>query len=201
MGAPGVETSVADAGAASQVQRFEPVSSVRGNVRHTAILHVFAVAKGKMLELDAPMTVPGGGGGWPEADVMEGEAARLLLGRLPTILDGRRGVLGTVSFAIRDDPADDAREQVIADFATVAEVDVFEALGALDEGEDSGCLDIPDALHLPDFGVVAAGIGQDFEAVVRDVEAVAQFDAFGSVAHERDDDVADCLVVDVSVED
>lgn len=56
-----------------------------------------------------------------------------------------------------DDPADDARKQVVADFAAVAEVDFLEVFGAVGHFEHGLRGDVPDGFHFPSRDVGAAG--------------------------------------------
>lgn len=67
---------------------------------------------------------------------------------------GGAGVGGDGGFG--DDPADYSREEVVAYFAAVAEVDVFEMFGVVGHFEDGGSRDVPDTFHFPASYMVAA---------------------------------------------
>lgn len=165
-GRPGLEPRVRDGGAAREAERLESVGGVGREVRHRAVRDVLAVGEVEALELRAPDHRSGGrerhglGLGF-----LAPEARRRA--RDDDLLGARRvGVLG-------DDPADDAREQVVADLAAVAPVDLLEALGVVAHLEDLVGRDVPNRLHLPDLDVLAAHLPQRREALVRDVETVA----------------------------
>lgn len=98
-----------------------------------------------------------------------------------------------------DDPADDAREQVVADFAAVAEVDFLEVFGAVGHFEHGLCSDVPDGLHFPSRDVGAAGGCQDGEPFVRDVEAVGDVDGEGTGTDKRADGVGQSSIGDFAV--
>lgn len=64
------------------------------------------------------------------------------------------GGLGDGGFGY--DPADYSSEEVVAYFAAVAEVDVFELFGVVGHFEDGGGCDVPDTFHFPASDMVAA---------------------------------------------
>lgn len=150
--APVLEARVGDGRAAGEVDALEAGVGVHGEMRHRFVGDVFAVAEREAAELRTADDGADGGG------VGGGRA-----------FGGGAGV-GRVG--VGDDPADDAGEEVVGDFAAVAEVDFLEALSGVGHFEDGAGGDVPDGLHFPCLDVRATASDEGVEAFVGDVEAV-----------------------------
>jgi hypothetical protein len=99
----------------------------------------------------------------------------------------------------RDDPTHNPREEGVADFAAVAEIDFLKAPRVVRHLQDGRRGDVPDAFHAPCGDVCAALSGQCGEAFVCDVEAVAYVYEAGAGADEGADSVDDDTVGDFAV--
>lgn len=209
--APALKPLVGDGSAARQIHRLDARRGVVGNVRHAAVGDVLAIAEGEGFEVGAAYDCAG----WDNLlllllllllargfGLLGGELLLLLMRVAgPSVEEVLRLRGWRMGRRLADDPTDDAGEQVVAYFAAVAEVDSFERFGSVRHFEDGGAGDVPDALHFPDFDVVAAGGGEFGEAFVGEVEAIADVDHDGTFADEGADDAGDGVIVDEAVVD
>ena len=98
-----------------------------------------------------------------------------------------------------DDPSYDSSDEVIADFAAIAEIDLLKPFGFVYHGKHGGTSDIPDRLHTPHPCTFSTGFGKDFEPFVRDVETVAHVDVRRPAAGEGNDNIAKHVVCDEAI--
>ena len=123
-----MKASIGNTGAAGEIEAFESLGGVYGNMSHAAVLDVFAVAERQTFEFASAYDCA-----WRKGWLI------LLLGRgrSATVVVEAAVHLSWVclkGWSIGDDPAYNACEEVVADFAAVAEVDFFQAFCFFDEG-------------------------------------------------------------------
>jgi hypothetical protein len=92
-------------------------------------------------------------------------------------------------------PAKHSGKQVVAYFATVAKINIFQIFRLVCHFQNGLTSDVPYAFHPPGYYAGSTRIRQSAEAFVRKMEAIADIDMSWTRSNKRTDDVREDMVV------